>query len=340
MEIKTEQYYPTYKFNSEKRDVVLIEFEESLKIANSQTKVYGQLTNILLAFVTILLSILLNQNFNPELSINIFRENSILFSIIIFLFGSFILRYFVDLQKQITINARKAVTLRAMLGLDYGHINLTIPNWRVEGATNPFVIKFFNGWFRFQSVPFWVLTIGVNAIWWISTINQLSFNIQFSENITFVFYQWYGYLIISITYLFVFRTNLNDTHETNFINIVRWFARLINFKLVENFEYIIYRAKLDVIEMSRLKVNYENLKSILVEIEDKTFYSNCGVSFKSLIRATISQIKPLRKKFKLIESGGSTITMQLARSLFINTKQNNFLRKVFEILLAFWINKI
>jgi len=47
LDSKAEQYYPTYTFKPENRDVVLLEFEEAQKIANGQTKVYGQVTNIL-----------------------------------------------------------------------------------------------------------------------------------------------------------------------------------------------------------------------------------------------------------------------------------------------------
>lgn len=339
MNSKTEQYYPTYTFNPENRDVVLLEFEEAQTIANGQTKVYGQVTNILLVLVTGLIPLFFNQDNENNQTFNFIKENSLVFSTIIFLFGAFLLRYFVDLQKQITINGRKVVTLRRMLGLDYGYIHLTLPNWRVEGATNPFAIKYFNGWFKFQSVPFWVLTIGVNTIWWFTTNNRPMYPISINDTITFSIPWFTGNIIISIVYLFVFRHNLNDTHETSFLNIGRFLANIIRFNLVKNFEYTIYRAKLEVVEMYRLNVNFESLKSILIDIEDKSFYTNKGVSIKSIIRGAISQITPLRKAFRLIKSGGSTITMQLARTLFIHPNQNKYLRKFFEIWIALWLQK-
>lgn len=94
-----------------------------------------------------------------------------------------------------------------------------------------------------------------------------------------------------------------------------------------------------LIEMSRLNVNFENLKSILIDIEDKSFYINKGVSIKAIIRGSISQVKVLRKAFRLLESGGSTITMQLARTLFIPSNQNKYLRKLFEIWIALWLQR-
>lgn len=339
MESKIEQYYPTYTFESIHRDVVLLEFEEAQKIANGQTKVYGQVANILLAFVTVLIPLFFNQEDKTKHTFNLIRENALFFSTILFLFGALLLRYFVDLQKQITINGRKAVTLRTMLGLDYGHIHLTLPNWRVEGATNPFKIKYFNGWFNFQSMPFWVLTIGVNAIWWLTTNERTALTIPFDKPIIFNIPWNLGNLIITISYIYVFRHNLNDTHETSFLNIGRLIAKLVRFKLIENFEYVIYRAKLEVVEISRINVNFESLKSILIDIEDKSFYTNNGVSIKSIIRATISQVKFLRNAFGLLESGGSTITMQLARTLFIPTNQNKYIRKFFEIWISLWLQR-
>ncbi len=340
MESKAEQYYPTYTFKPENRDVVLLEFEEAQKIANSQTKVYGQVTNILLAIVTILIPLFFNQEKAAGQTFSLLKDNALFFSTIIFLFGALLLRYFVDLQKQITINGRKVVTLRSMLGLDYGHIHLTIPNWRVEGATNPFAIKYFNGWLMFQSMPFWVLTIGVNSIWWLNTNDRPDFSIYKDDLFLFSIPWMVGNIFITFIYLYIFRRNLNDTHETSFLNIGRYVAYLIGFKLVDNFEYTIYRAKLEVVEMSRLNVNFENLKSILIDIEDKSYYSNKGISIKALFRGGISQIELLRRSFNLIESGGSTITMQLARTLFIPTNQNKFLRKFFEIWISFWLQRM
>ena len=337
LESNAEQYYPTYK--AEHRDVLLIEFEEAQKIANGQTKVYGQVTNILLAVATFAFTFLLDQDDKKTSKVlTLLLSNSILFSIIMFSFGAILLRYFVDLQKQITINARKVVTLRTLLGLDYGHIHLTLPNWRVEGATNPFVIKYFNGWLNFKTMPFWVLTITVNALWWLTTKNlpALSFQI-WTRNI--LLHWLVGNVVISLTYLWVFRRNLNDRHETTYLNFVEIFCSVFRVKLVDNFEYIIYRAKLSYLELDRLKVNYEKLTKILVEIEDNDFHSNIGISFKSLLRGFLSRFKFIRKKTGYIQHGGSTITMQLARSLFIPSNQNKYLRKVTELMLSLWLNR-
>lgn len=336
MDNKAEQFYPTYTFPSENRDIVLLEFEEAQKIANTQTKIYGQVANVLIAVITILIPLFFNQTKeDSNQALTVIQENSLIFSLILIAFGGILLRYFVELQRQITINARKVVTLRAMLGLDYGSIHLTLPNWRVEGATNPFVIKYFNGWFWFQSVPFWVLTIGLNVIWYLATNDRGSVSVP---NTSFELEWYFGNILLTLWYLFIFRHHLNELHETTYLNFVKTLCSIFRVKLVDNFEYIIYRAKLSYIELDRLKVNYDTLKKILLDIEDKDFYRNRGVSFKSLLRAAMSRFKFLRSKYGFIENGGSTLTMQLSRSLFIPSNQNKYRRKISELLLSFWLN--
>lgn len=333
---KAEQYYPTYKVLNP--EALLVEFEEAQKIANGQVKVYGQITSILLAILAILIPLFLGHNSIVEKSA-LDEESMLISSITVFLFGAFILRYFVELQRQITINARKVVTLRTLLNLDYGSIHLTLPNNRVEGASNPFLIKYFNGWSRFESVPFWVLVFGVNVIWWLTAKDLHPFLLQFTSNIEFYIPFYFGNMIIFASYILIFRTSLNDRHESNYLNIVKLFAKLFYLKLMGGIEEILYHAKLSYIELDRLGVQYMFLRKILIDIEDKSFYKNSGFSAKSIFRGILSQIPFIRKKYALIESGGSTITMQLARSLFIPANQNKFKRKIFELLLSIWLTK-
>lgn len=325
-----QQYYPTYKF--EDRDVVLAEFEEAQRIANTQSKLYGQLANILIAFLTVGLTLLLNSfedttgNFLGAL-----KDNLILLNILFGGVALVILRYFIELQRTIVINSRKVVTLRRMLGLDYGHLQLTLPNWRVEGATNPFVIKIFPGWFKFGSSPFWIITIALNLIWYLSS------KIIYSET-PWVF--WYFINIaITIFFIFIYRYQLKEVHETMFLVFVKSLAYIFQIKLLPNFENIIYRGQLAVYEKNRLKYETKNLEKILVNIEDIRFYSHRGIDVKAFLRAFLSLIPYFRKKKKYVKSGGSTITMQLSRTLFIPSNQNRFFRKIVEILLALWLDK-
>ena len=75
------------------------------------------------------------------------------------------------------------------------------------------------------------------------------------------------------------------------------------------------------------------LQEATIAIEDKNFYKNSGVDISAIIRAAIADFtgKPLQ--------GGSTITQQLIKSTLL-TSEVSLKRKIKEIILAFWANKI
>nr|MBI5455383.1 penicillin-binding protein [Candidatus Levybacteria bacterium] len=75
------------------------------------------------------------------------------------------------------------------------------------------------------------------------------------------------------------------------------------------------------------------LKEATIAIEDKDFYKNPGVDFYAIIRASIANLSghPIQ--------GGSTITQQLIKSTLL-TPEKTIKRKVKEIILAFWAEKI
>ena len=88
-----------------------------------------------------------------------------------------------------------------------------------------------------------------------------------------------------------------------------------------------YRAKLSVHERVRVKYDTNCIEKILVEIEDSRFYNHNGIDFKSIARSILSLSTKYRKKKGILKNGGSTITMQLCRTLFIPPNQNIFFRK-------------
>jgi penicillin-binding protein 1A len=322
-----QQYYPTYSYKE--RDIVLSEFEEAQKISNTQSKLYGQLANLLLAFTTIGITVLVKFTETTSLeTVSIVKENIIILDSFLLIIGYLILRYFIELQRTIVINSRKVITLRRMLGLDYGYLQLTIPNWRVEGATNPFVIKLFPGWFRFGSSPFWIVILSLNVLWYL-TYKEL--------NIEFIKHYWYLVnIFFTLFFGFIYRIQLNETHETFFLLFVKLLSKIFRIKLVNQIEYVLYRAKLSVHERVRVKYDTNCIEKILVEIEDSRFYNHNGIDFKSIARSILSLSTKYRKKKGILKNGGSTITMQLCRTLFIPPNQNIFFRKLIEILLAKW----
>ncbi len=74
------------------------------------------------------------------------------------------------------------------------------------------------------------------------------------------------------------------------------------------------------------------IKTILIA-EDQDFYSHKGISLKGILRSIY-----LNLKNKNLEYGGSTITQQLVRNLFL-TKEKTLSRKLKEIILALKIEK-
>ncbi|MPQ76424.1 penicillin-binding protein 1A [Hydrogenovibrio sp. JE_KL2] len=75
----------------------------------------------------------------------------------------------------------------------------------------------------------------------------------------------------------------------------------------------------------------ERMTQALVSAEDEDFFKHGGISFKGLARAVYELITTGHKK-----SGGSTITMQVARNFFL-TKKKSYLRKLNEIVLSYKI---
>ena len=71
-----------------------------------------------------------------------------------------------------------------------------------------------------------------------------------------------------------------------------------------------------------------SLRQAIVAVEDTRFYSHKGFDPEGIARATVVNVEAGR-----IEEGGSTITQQLVKNLFL-TQDQSFTRKVEEILLA------
>ncbi|MBU2886617.1 penicillin-binding protein 1A [Gilvimarinus agarilyticus] len=90
-------------------------------------------------------------------------------------------------------------------------------------------------------------------------------------------------------------------------------------------------------EQRRTPISYEKIPPLyvkaLLSAEDAQFYDHNGVSIRGLLRAA-SQLLQTGS----IQSGGSTITMQVARNFFLTFKQT-FARKFNEILLALQIER-
>ena len=95
--------------------------------------------------------------------------------------------------------------------------------------------------------------------------------------------------------------------------------------------------KVDEVSSSDSYVTLDNIPKTYQEatilIEDKRFYSHQGVDIISIGRAIIKDISTLS-----LAEGGSTITQQVAKNLYL-TQEKKFTRKVAEVFLATKLEK-
>ncbi len=75
----------------------------------------------------------------------------------------------------------------------------------------------------------------------------------------------------------------------------------------------------------------ENLINAVIVTEDRRFFSHVGIDLKGISRALVVNIKAGK-----IVQGGSTITQQLAKNLFL-TPERSFTRKLHEAILSLWL---
>jgi penicillin-binding protein 1A len=75
------------------------------------------------------------------------------------------------------------------------------------------------------------------------------------------------------------------------------------------------------------------LPRAFIAIEDRRFYHHYGIDPIGLIRAAIADVL-----HRGVQQGGSTITQQLAKNLFL-TQQRTLWRKMQEVVLALWIER-
>lgn len=90
-------------------------------------------------------------------------------------------------------------------------------------------------------------------------------------------------------------------------------------------------------EKRRTPLKYEEIPPIFIDAllasEDDNFFNHHGIDLKGLARASLSLIKTGQKR-----SGGSTITMQVAKNYYLSAEKT-FTRKFTEILLALKIEQ-
>ncbi len=332
-----QQHFPTYHFDD--RDIAIEEYKTAAKSLEAEERVFLNASNIAVIASAGFGSLAVGSLDNLTVRFSNIVPPTLTLAILVILtcgFSLVALRYFADRQKAVVFAARKIIVLRRMLGLNYGMIQLVLPNWRIEGADEPFAVRLFPGWNTYVTYPYYALA-GISSV----VIFFLLASLVVHHSIPPTIGSLPAWIVIALVSLFwatclafVYRKALLDTHERPGLLIARNIANFMHLRIVNNFEYVIYRATLARYEISRLKVDLSNLKQLLVLIEDRSFYRHHGISVKALGRALLGLIKVKRR------SGGSTITQQVGRTLFIIDQSKLFRRKLIELFIALWVNRI
>jgi penicillin-binding protein 1A len=332
-----QQHFPTYSF--EVRDIAVEEYKVAAKNLESEERIFLNASNIAVIVTAGIGSLAIGSwdKLTRQFETIIPAPITLLILFILFtVFSVVALRYFADRQKSIVFAARKVIVLRRMLGLSYGTLQLILPNWRIEGADEPFAVRLFPGWNTYVSYPYYAL-VGVSStvifFLLVALLQHIKLPLMFGSIplwavIVFITLLWASSLA------YIYRKNLLDIHERPLLLFSQNISRLIGLKLVSNFEYIIYRAILARYEFVRLRIDLTNLKKILVFIEDRSFFTHHGVSARALLRALLGLVHLKRR------SGGSTITQQLVRTLFVQEPKKLIRRKVIEILMALSFDRV
>lgn len=331
------QFFPT--FNIRKRGVLFEEYRASIENIKASEQSFSFFANLAVVLVTASGSLLFAQSKDGGslalLIDNVWLSLAILISM--FFFTCLTASYIGNKIRSLLFEERKVVVLRVILGLDYGSQQLVLPIDRIEGATNPFKIKFFPSLFCSFFYPFWVflLFFAVTSLFLLKTISVGISIHQENASLSIVSENLYTIYIASIiSIILFFRKSLFDSHENFKLIFSEITSKSIFFGLIDNIGNALYRARLSRYESMRIGINLEKFYPILTHIEDRRFFKHGGFDIRAIVRAI--QQYYLRKK----RSGASTITQQLARTLFIADYYKTYRRKLVEILLATWLESI
>lgn len=327
-----QQYFPTYHLSPEAADVALKEYELAASTLAADEKALSFSTSLLVGLIGIGAAFYKDNSKivddaiqNGISGLSGFIASAILFSLITLSAAT----YFADTRKTAVLSSRKIVILRRMLGLSYGKVELVLPSRRIEGANEPYHLPMFHGWLSAKAVPILCISLSSGVFIWLFAPRNLLTDYGFDPET--------GSLLLALIWsafvAFFYRLHLLDQYETVGRLFAGTMASVVRQPLVKDIEYTIYRARLSVIEARRLGTPLEKMRPILIELEDRGFHQHSGVSLRAMLAAAYRYIRRGKR------SGGSTITQQIARTLFIKRLSSSVRRKLVEIFLALWFDK-
>lgn len=330
---ENERYFPNHRLD---REIGLAEYNAAANRLSNDERALSWSTNASVLLATAVGYISLNSASYVEglsstgIDPGTFR---LLLLAAIVAFGFFSILHLASLFKSLVFAERKIVVLRRMLGVSYGDSSLVLPSWRVEGASNPFSLRLFPGYFAESAFPVHVVLLTTSLSVFVLSVGlsaELGAYIPYFENHPqrmqiSAAALWYAFG------LFVFRRNLREANENSRLTLARQIAKIFRVKFVPNFEDSLYRLRIEIAEMIRIKTDTGHARKLAIFIEDRDFFEHRGINWRGIARALLGR---LRGKSR---GGGSSITQQLARSHFIVRPSNTIGRKLTEMLLARWL---
>lgn len=141
--------------------------------------------------------------------------------------------------------------------------------------------------------------------------------------------KWTGFLFLAgfaliLIMFFYYTWNLPKPEkftETPFIQSTKIYDRTGKVLLYDIFG----EEKREIVPFEKIS---QNLKNAVIASEDTRFYQHMGIDFEGILRAIMIDLKLGEKS-----QGGSTITQQLIRSVYL-TNQKSIARKVREVVLS------
>lgn len=331
---ENERDFPNHRL---KPEIGIAEFNLAASRLNSEEQTSSWATNITSVLATAVAFVSLKASeYKPGLSdVGISdAEFKAIFLGAILLIGLLSVNYIANLIKSRVFSERKIVLLRRIFGVKYGANSLILPNWRIEGADQPLSIKLYPGFFSYKSFPLHVIMVsGVFSCFMLApdSIDYIQSLHGFEHFATQVSPAHVILVWLFLSYL-VFRRALREANEGLTSDIAKLLAMVLRVKTVGNFEIAIYKIRIEIAEILRVKADLSTLRLLAVFIEDKEFYHHRGVNLKGTMRAILGFL------WSRDRGGGSSITQQLARGQFIVGPHNTIRRKIVEIALAIWLD--
>jgi penicillin-binding protein 1A len=333
MEDENQRYFPNHKISE---NIALAEYNYATSRINSDEQALSWATN-----TTVLMSTLVGylsfQAKDIQATLEALGTTHDYFIVVVWLsvlaFSFFSIIHITHLHKSRIHSSRKIIVLRRMLGVSYGDTTLVLPNWRVEGADNPFAIKLFPGFFSYRAFPVHIVLLATLLATLMFTGPIFNVAREWAQN-QLTLPRSTPAVIGAIWYtigLLVFRYQLIEPDEGAWLWVSKITARFLGVTVTDGFFTKTYGVKLDVAEAKRLKADLEPLRKFGIHIEDRQFSQHRGINWRGVGRAI---------KGRLIGSrlgGGSSISQQFARSNFIVKPKANLSRKIVEMFLARWI---